>query len=328
MFKFNQTFLDRNAIVRDDPEQIERLASDPRVKLILFNERFQVLMSPDGIHTANAAHDSQAPQSSEWLYLGQSQPYVTTSGGTDITNTDSIHSESSIHKSNNAPWFCAIINSHSFELQHHRQWSDLRLTMSAIAEPEASAVAFAKALLYWHKKHQYCGKCGEKTIIQSSGHERQCTACQQVVYPRTDPAIIISVTHKGRLLLARQASWPPARYSVLAGFVEPGESFEQAAEREVLEESGITIHSPEYIASQPWPFPCSIMIGFTAEAKNDAINLDDDELEHAFWVEPEELISKLAAGELKLPTYGSISHYLIDRWADQHGVSISRWDHP
>jgi len=158
-----------------------------------------------------------------------------------------------------------------------------------------------------------------------SGHERHCPSCDHTMYPRTDPAIIIAVTYKNQLLLARQSSWPKARYSVLAGFVEPGESFEHAAIREVKEESGLDIHFPKYFASQPWPFPCSVMIGFLAEAKHQNLALLDQELEHAVWVSPENIGSLLSNGELKLPTYGSISHALIEHWANARHLNLSRW---
>jgi NAD+ diphosphatase len=199
------------------------------------------------------------------------------------------------------------------------------LALPQLAEPYASTLAYAKALIYWHQHHQFCGKCGSTTYIHSAGHERFCEKCNQSIYPRTDPAIIVAVSYQEHLFLARQRQWPTKRFSVLAGFVEPGESFEQAVEREVWEESKLKVHSIRYIGSQPWPFPCSIMIGFEAEATSLDFNLQDDELEQALWVTPKSLLEKLEKNELKLPTNGSISFHLIERWAHQHDISLSKY---
>jgi len=301
VFKFNHNFLDRDSLSRTDPVAIKNRLASTKSKLILFNNRYQVLMQPDGLHLTNAKHLANIPDSKQWIYLG--------------------HSEFDPDE----PWFCARVNDSEFELSHHQQWHDLRLSLPSITEPTASIVAYAKALLYWHSQHKHCGKCGAKAEVHMSGHERHCPACDHTMYPRTDPAIIIAVTYNEQLLLARQASWPKARYSVLAGFVEPGESFEHAAIREVKEESGLDIHFPKYVASQPWPFPCSIMIGFLAEAKHQNLALLDQELEHAVWVSPENIGSLLSNGELKLPTYGSISHALIEHWANARHLNLSRW---
>lgn len=300
MWKFAHSSLDRQSHLRSHADQLVSWKKKEDTQLIIFNERYEVLMAPDGVHAANAFHHSDRPKQHNWIYLGHSD---------------------------NKAWFCARQNSAEFELSFHQQWKDLRLVLPMIAEPHSSAIAYGKALLYWHSHHTYCGKCGDKTYVHMAGHERYCESCEKSIYPRTDPAIIVSVTHGDELLLARQQQWPENRYSVLAGFVEPGESFEQAVEREVWEESQLKVHQIKYLGSQPWPFPCSVMIGFTAVAKSKDFNLLDDELERAQWVSPSSIIQKIEDGSLKLPTSGSISGYLIDHWAKQHGIKPSRYRH-
>jgi NAD+ diphosphatase len=300
MWKFSFSPLDRQSHCRSDETQQAKWRAQDNVKLVVFNEDLQLLMSPDGLHAANAAHHTNAPDQQHWLYLG--------------------HAE-------NTPWFSAVVDSHDFELSFHQQWKSLRLALPLIAEPYASTIAYAKALHYWHQQHQYCGRCGEPTEIYSAGHELVCSHCDSAIYPRTDPAVIMSVTYKDELLLARQSSWPEHRYSVLAGFVEPGESFEQAVKREVWEESQLKVSNVEYLGSQPWPFPCSIMIGFTAEASSQNVHLLDQELEHAIWVNADNFIEQLESGDIILPSSGSISYHLVEHWAQSQGLNIAKYKH-
>jgi NAD+ diphosphatase len=156
--------------------------------------------------------------------------------------------------------------------------------------------------------------------------------CGQLHFPRTDPAIIVLVTHGEQCLLGRQPTWPAGRYSIIAGFVEPGEGLEAAVAREVREETGIDIKHVRYHASQPWPFPSSLMLGFTAQAANTTIQLKDGELEDARWLSREEIAGELGRGTLRLPPEISISYRLIEGWFDasgsgclKHLVSQSRW---
>ena len=196
----------------------------------------------------------------------------------------------------------------------HR-WADLRLAALELPEDQAGFAAYARALVHWHQRHRYCGRCGSATRIEDGGHRRRCTRaeCALEQFPRLDPAVIVLVEHQGRVLLGRQASWPPRRYSVLAGFVEPGESLEDALRREVFEESGIEVVECDYHSSQPWPFPSSLMLGFTARAGTDALSYGD-ELEHAGWFSPEALRAAVAAGEIRLPPPLSLSARLLDDW--------------
>ncbi len=175
---------------------------------------------------------------------------------------------------------------------------------------------YAKAMIYWHQCTKYCGKCGNTNISKAGGHILQCTnkKCNYQNFPRTDPAIIVLVTHNKRCLLGRQAKWPKKKYSVIAGFVEPGECIEHCVLREVYEETGINLKTVSYHSSQPWPFPSSIMLGFMAEANNDNINVDGDELEEAHWFSHKDLYNAVKNSKLFLPSKISISYTLIDHW--------------
>ena len=191
--------------------------------------------------------------------------------------------------------------------------SDLR--SAAVQWPVLAAAIFAqaRALLHWQARNRFCGACGSPLALVRGGFAARCAGCQVEHYPRTDPAIIVAVSDGERLLLGRQASWPEKRYSVLAGFLEPGESLEQAVAREVMEESGVRIDSCEYLASQPWPFPSSLMLGFRASAAPQPLSFGG-ELEDARWFSAAQIREQVAAGELQVSPRLSISRWLIDDW--------------
>jgi len=205
------------------------------------------------------------------------------------------------------------------------EFQDLRLIGGLLPGDEAGLLAYARAMVLWHQRHRFCGSCGAPTRATSAGHVLACSnpACGTEQFPRIDPAVIVLVTDGERALLGRQASWPAGRYSTIAGFVEPGESLEDAVMREVLEETGIRSTDIEYHSSQPWPFPSSLMIGFTARAASTAVRLDDDELEDARWFSRAEL----ANGQLGLPPPQSISFRLIEDWYNS-GSSCALRDEP
>ncbi len=173
----------------------------------------------------------------------------------------------------------------------------------------------AVALENWQRMHRFCSRCGERTVIAAAGHVRRCPACGAEHYPRTDPAVIMLVTDADdRALLGRQVHWPRGRFSTLAGFVEPGESIEQAVVREAGEEVGVEIGEVEYVASQPWPFPSSLMLGFVARATSTEIRVDGEEIEEARWFSREELRAAFASGEVLPPSGISIAARLIELW--------------
>ena len=196
------------------------------------------------------------------------------------------------------------------------EFEELRRHGVLLEPAEAGMLALARGMMSWHARHRFCGVCGEPTEPGDAGHVRACTspACGALHFPRTDPAVIMLVTHGQRALLGRQPSWDPGRYSSLAGFVEPGESLEDAVAREVLEETGVRVREVRYHSSQPWPFPSSLMVGFTAQAEDTRITVDPHELEDARWFTREEMRAGVADGSLSLPSSLSISYRLVSEW--------------
>jgi NAD+ diphosphatase len=197
---------------------------------------------------------------------------------------------------------------------------DMRTLATELPERETGLAAYATALLNWHRRHGFCSVCGEATEAADAGHERRCPACGAHHFPRTDPVVIMRVLRDESILLGHQAAWPARRYSVLAGFVEPGETLEQAVQREVLEESGVTLEDVRYVASQPWPFPSSLMLGFEARAVAGEPEADGDELAHVRWFDRDEVRAALGGdGEILLPPPLSIARRLIDGWLASFG---------
>ena len=196
--------------------------------------------------------------------------------------------------------------------EHVDRVADLREIATLLPPLDGNLLAMATGLARWHDTHRFCGRCGAETVIDWAGHRRLCPECGREHFPRTDPAIIVLVTHGDRALLGRNPAWPPGWASVLAGFVEPGESLEDAVVREVLEEAGVAVDpaTVEYHSSQPWPFPASVMLGFTAGAVSDALDPDPEELADACWYTRDEL----ANGAIGLPPPLSISRRLVDDW--------------
>ena len=195
-------------------------------------------------------------------------------------------------------------------------FTDARFAMGALTQDFAEWTASAKALFHWHRVHGFCAKCGAKSEMIKAGWERRCTRCDALHYPRVDPSVIMLVTSGNKLLLGRSPGWPEKMYSCLAGFMEPGETIEMAVAREVMEEAGIAVSNTRYLLSQPWPYPSSLMIGCIAEAENEEINLDANELEDAFWITREELIAELASETPSIfpARKGAIAHVLISAW--------------
>ncbi len=196
---------------------------------------------------------------------------------------------------------------------------DLREAALLWSVADASAFSFARGMSYWHSRNRYCGVCGGQVQFERGGFVGRCQQCSVEHYPRVDPAVIVAVENRGRLLLGRQANWAPRRYSVLAGFVEPGESLEQTVVREVFEESKVRVTACRYLGTQPWPFPGALMVGFSAQAEDDPPQVDG-ELEDARWCSVEEVAAAIARDQhddgegMRLPPPISISRALIEDW--------------
>jgi NAD+ diphosphatase len=195
------------------------------------------------------------------------------------------------------------------------EFQDLRFIGTVLPHDEANLAAHARALVLWHQSQVFCGICGSQTKQDSGGNSRKCCGCGKRLFPRVDPAIIVLVSDGERCLLGRQESWPEGRYSTISGFVEPGESLEDGVRREVFEETNVRVGEISYHSSQPWPFPAALMLGFTAEAENQHIKLNDGELEDARWFTREQL----RANDMKLPFRISIARRLVDNFLQQGG---------
>ncbi len=195
-------------------------------------------------------------------------------------------------------------------------WTDLRQSMLLMSADEAELAATGKALLHWHKTHQFCSACGAASDMAEAGWQRVCPRCSATHFPRTDPVVIMLITRGERLLLGRSPGWPEGMYSTLAGFVEPGETIEAAVRREVAEEAGIVVGAVRYVSSQPWPFPASLMMGCHGVAETDAITIDPEELEDALWMDRSEMLHVLAGDHptIKPMRRGAIAHSLVVNW--------------
>ncbi|MCO7222459.1 NAD(+) diphosphatase [Klenkia sp. PcliD-1-E] len=194
-------------------------------------------------------------------------------------------------------------------------WSGLREIGSDLGDRDAGLLAQATGIVEWHERNRFSPYTGAATVVEKAGWTQRDPTTGQEVFPRTDPAVIMLVHDGDRVLLGRQAVWPPGRFSILAGFVEPGESAEAAVAREVAEEVGIEVTDVRYVGSQPWPFPQSLMLGFTARAVGTQLRVDHDEIEEARWFTREELRS--GAGPAALPPPVSIARHIIDGWLSE-----------
>jgi NAD+ diphosphatase len=194
----------------------------------------------------------------------------------------------------------------------------LDAALDALRPDEAETYAIARAVLGWHATHRHCANCGAPTAVVRAGWVRHCPGCGTEHFPRTDPVVIMLAEHRDRALVGRQPSWDPWRYSALAGFVEPGESVEEAVAREVMEEAGVRVGAVRYVTSQPWPFPSQLMIACIAEAADDALVVDDTEIEAAMWVTRDE-VRRALSGEpdrrFTPPPAYAIAHTLLSEWA-------------
>lgn len=213
-----------------------------------------------------------------------------------------------------APLFAPLIRAEPGQ----RAWSVFAL-LNRMAAEDTALWGTARSLIEWHNRHLFCGACGSPTGAFRGGWGRRCAGCGLEHFPRVDPVVIMLAEHEGRVLLGRQPQYPAGRYSALAGFVEPGESIEEAVARELGEEAGIEVTDVRYVASQPWPFPGQLMIACTALAAGAELTLDRDELEDAMWVTREEVQAALdgaAEAPFMAPPHFAIAHTLLRHWAD------------
>ena len=207
-------------------------------------------------------------------------------------------------------------------LQHHPDlpdtdvFAEMRSFMSVLSPFDAEVASTAKAVLAWHESHGFCARCGHETKIAEGGWQRKCPSCGTSHFPRTDPVVIMLITHGDRVLLGRSPGWPEGMYSLLAGFVEPGETLEAAVRREVFEETAVRVGEVGYLASQPWAFPMSLMFGCYGKATSEEIQIDPNEIEHAVWLTRQEVMESQAGlnPNVKPARKGAIARFLLDNW--------------
>jgi len=213
-------------------------------------------------------------------------------------------------------WFAVRTEPMDVEPELPTGTATLREVAATFDDRDAGLAVHAVALANWHATHTHCPRCGAATVVVAAGAQRRCVADSTMHFPRTDPAMIVLVTDPDdRALLGRQASWPVGRYSTLAGFVEPGEDAERAVVREVMEEAGVIVDDVEYLGSQPWPFPASLMLGFAARSPSGAQPVVDGvELAEARWFSRDDLVAAVTTGEVTLPPPVSIARRLIEHW--------------
>ncbi|MGR3804479.1 NAD(+) diphosphatase [Marinibacterium profundimaris] len=195
-------------------------------------------------------------------------------------------------------------------------FAELRQLMTRLNPRHAELVAAAKALIGWHGIHPFCARCGARSEITQGGWQRTCPACGAHHFPRTDPVVIMLITHGNSVLMGRSPGWPEGMYSLLAGFIEPGETLEAAVRREVWEESGVKVGEVGYLASQPWPFPASLMFGCWGRAETREITVDPVEIEDALWVTRSDMMDAFAGTHpfIKPARKGAIAHFLLQNW--------------
>jgi NAD+ diphosphatase len=283
-------YVERAAHWRKDEERLRTALADPATWFVpVWQARSAIVAASDGRASAYFATGAQAFTelgASSFILLGEFHEHVVFAAVLAGETPPALGSGAELH--------------------------DLRLIAGELPAEEAGLLAYARAMVHWQEHHRFCGRCASPTSALQGGHVMQCTVCGYQQFPRLDPAVIVLVTDGERALLGRQPAWPPGRYSTIAGFVEPGESLEDAVAREVREETGVIVDTVEYHSSQPWPFPSSLMLGFIARASRTDIDLSDQELEDARWFTR----AQIAAGDIALPTTHSISFRLIEDWYD------------
>jgi NAD+ diphosphatase len=278
--------LDRADALRQDPAAIAALLADPGSRLLRL-DAFEPVVEEDGSLAWGLVAD--APDRAEFVLLGLA--------------------EGRAH-------FAAVIPGDAPPPPYRSP--SLFALLDRLRAGEAATFAAARALIDWHSRHPFCAHCGHGTAPFRAGWGRRCANCKAEHFPRVDPVVIMIAEHEGRALIGRQAAFPAGRYSALAGFLEPGESIEEAVAREIAEEAGVRVGSVRYVASQPWPFPSQLMIACIAEAEDDAITLDTNELEDARWATRDEVRAALAgeAGAFGAPPPYAIAHSLLRAWVD------------
>jgi NAD+ diphosphatase len=306
---FGGSGLDRAAHLRTDPQAIEGMLRDPATRILpVWRGKPLFAGEPRTLAWVETGHPSLAPADEAPVFLGLE-------GGTPRFAVDISAWQPEEVPDTVGAFFDPSEQRHPLLPADHA-FGELRANMTRLDPRSAELVATAKAILGWHETHGFCARCGAKSRIAEAGWQRVCAACGARHFPRTDPVVIMLILSGNDVLMGRSPGWPEGMYSLLAGFVEPGESLEAAVRREVREEAGVEVGAVGYLASQPWPFPASLMMGCRGEAMSREITVDPVELEDARWVGREEMLAIFAGTSqaMKPARRGSIAHFLISAW--------------
>lgn len=308
--------LDRKAQLREDPTALEAAWASAGAQ-VLMTWRGKVLSSrsdpdraPDGLAWVAPSHPLAAERRDAALYLGAApdgrECFACDLGAWQPDALDEMALAS----------FADLSEQQHPDLPAGYVFAELRRIMARLTPLEAELAASAKALLSWHQSHQFCARCGEKSLVSQAGWQRKCPSCKALHFPRTDPVVIMLITHGDDVLVGRSPGWPEGMYSLLAGFVEPGETLEAAVRREVFEETGVSVAEVDYLSSQPWPFPMSLMFGCRGRANSRDITIDPKEIEDALWVSRQDMMTAFAGEHplIKPARKGAIAHFLLENW--------------
>jgi NAD+ diphosphatase len=307
---FGGAGIDRADHLRNDAKALAKVKADAQARAVVF-WRGKPMVELDVPALARVAMDhfilAHASEDSIFLGLADGAPVF----GFDISGWEPVD----IDPQALGQFFDPSVNRHP-DLPDTIGFAEVRGIMAGLSTVDAELIASALGVMNWHRSHRFCAKCGTGSLMQSAGWVRKCPSCDTQHFPRTDPVVIMLITHGEDVLLGRSPHWPEGMYSLLAGFMEPGESIEAAVRREIFEESGIRVGPVGYLASQPWPFPSSLMIGCSGIALTRDITLDEHELEDAKWVSREALIDAMTGKlqGLNPARKGSIARFLIDHW--------------
>ncbi|MBF9255042.1 NAD(+) diphosphatase [Pontibacter sp. 172403-2] len=295
---FSHNPLNRDFEARTDAAQQTHLWNHPQARIILIHDSLNLFVQQEDSITAVLLPREEAevlePVAKAKVFLGVADE---------------------------VPYFALGFEKHPDVLAKYPKtasylFRDLKDVALQLPQEQSAILAYARAMVHWHLGHHFCANCGAPTYNIEAGHVRQCSNadCGKLHFPRTDTAVIMLISEGDACLLARQATWPKSRYATLAGFLEPGETLEQAVAREAMEETGVQLASITYHSSQPWPFPASVMAGFMATASSRSLAVNYNEMEDARWFTRQEIADGLQQGTFLLPPQVSISYRLIRDW--------------
>ncbi|MCX7566697.1 NAD(+) diphosphatase [Sulfitobacter sp. F26169L] len=310
---FGGSGLDRAGELRGNPQGLADAAADPSARAIVF-WRGKPLISPErpaGLIRLGMDHAVLRDATEPPILLGRED-------GMPVFAVDLSSWSPASFDENSLGGFLDPTEQRHPALPDWMVFAELRRVMTWLSPRDAELATSGKAVFGWHQTHRFCACCGVETQMVQGGWQRKCASCNAAHFPRTDPVVIMLITHGNSVLMGRSPGWPKGMYSLLAGFVEPGETLEAAVRREVYEEAGVQVGDVGYLASQPWPFPASLMFGCWGQATSSDIKIDPVEIEDARWMTREEMmaVSQGYHPEVMPARKGAIAHFLLERWLE------------